>query len=45
MTPEEDYADRKARRQAGRHGHLFLVAMILLALTIISGLARYFPAP
>ena len=45
MTPEEDDADRKARRQMGSHGHLFVVAMILLVLTLLSWLARYFPAP
>jgi hypothetical protein len=45
MTPDEDYADRKARRQFGQHGHIVLAVMIVIVLAIVRWVAGEMPVP
>jgi len=40
MTPEEDYAARKMRRQMGEHGHIVMAVMIVISISVITWLGR-----
>ncbi len=45
MTPEDDYANRKAQRQMGPHGHWIMVGLVLAMLAVLRCIGPQPPAP
>jgi hypothetical protein len=45
INPDDDYDDRKFRRQFGQHGHVVFALMIVVVLAIVKWVASQMPVP